>query len=205
MEWKTATPSTPLCSSFVIDRIPDDSIPVERKARLVKKYQSLVGGLLWLRSRPDISTAVSLLSCYSHNPSTGHYEATKRVLAYLQGTLGGGIRFTQGGPPVLVNVLFPTTDGTYTDANWGPQDASHPTTNEATVTIAEVQPLLGHVVFRMGGPVCWGCTREKGTVSCKSEIYATDEGTKSAMTVRNLLYHFGFQDGINPSPVWNGN
>jgi hypothetical protein len=60
----------------------------------------------------------------------------------------------------------------------------------------------------MGGPVCWGCTQEKGTVSrssCEAEIYATDEGTKSALTVRNLLYDFGFQDGIDPSPVWNDN
>jgi hypothetical protein len=201
---------SPYRSGFVIDRIPDDGVPVKQKTRLVKRYQSLVGGLLWLQrhTRPDISTAVSLLSCYSHNPSAGHYEAAKRVLAYLQGTLDRGIRFTQGGPPVSVNVSFPTTDGTYTDANWGPQDASHPTTEDATVTIAEVQSLLGHVVFRMGGPVCWGCTREKGTVSrssCESEIYATDEGTKSALTVRNLLYDFGFQDGIDPSPVWNDN
>jgi hypothetical protein len=107
-----------------------------------------------------------------------------------------------------VNVSFPTTGGTYTDANWGPQDASHPTTEDATVTIAEVQSLLGHIVFRMGGPVCWGCTQEKGTVSrssCKSEIYATNEETKSALTVCNLLYDFGFPDGIDPSPVWNDN
>jgi hypothetical protein len=62
-----------------------------------------------------------LLSCYSHNPSAGHYEAAKRVLAYLQeGTLlDKGIRFTQGGPPVSVNLSFPITDGTYMDANWG--------------------------------------------------------------------------------------
>jgi hypothetical protein len=46
----------------------------------------------------------------------------KRVLAYLQGTLDHGIRFTQEGSPVLVNVSFPTKDGVYTNANWGPQD-----------------------------------------------------------------------------------
>jgi hypothetical protein len=60
----------------------------------------------------------------------------------------------------------------------------------------------------MGGPVCWGCTREKGTVSrssCESEIYATDEGTKSALTVRNLLKDMGFSDGSDPAPVWNDN
>jgi hypothetical protein len=46
----------------------------------------------------------------------------------------------------------------------------------------------------MGGPVCWGCTREKGTVSrssCESKIYATDEGTKSVLTVHHLLQDLG--------------
>lgn len=147
--------ASPYRSGFVIDRIPDDGIPVEEKTVLVKKYQSLVGGLLWLQrhTRPDISTAVSLLSSYSHNPSHGHYESAKRVLAYLQGTLDRGIRFTQGGPPLSANISFPTDDGAYTDANWGPQDASHPL-GDQTVTLSEVQSLLGHVVFQMGGPVC---------------------------------------------------
>jgi hypothetical protein len=60
----------------------------------------------------------------------------------------------------------------------------------------------------MGGPVCWGCTREKGSVSrssCESEIYATDEGTKSTLTIRHLLQDLGFSDGSIPSPVWNDN
>jgi hypothetical protein len=202
--------SSPYRSGMVIDRLPQDGVPIEEKLPLVKKYQSLVGGLLWLQrhTRPDISTAVSLLSSYSHNPSQTHYESAKRVLAYLQGTLDRGIRFTQGGAPVSVNISFPTDDGVYTDANWGPQDASHPTSELETVTIQEVQSLLGHVVFRMGGPVCWGCTRERRTVSrssCESEIYATDEGSKSAITVRNLLKDFGFSDGTDPTPIWNDN
>jgi hypothetical protein len=68
--------SSPYKSGYVIDRIPDDGIPVEDKMVLVKKYQGLVGGLLWLQrhTRPDISTSVSLLSSYSHNPSHSHYE-----------------------------------------------------------------------------------------------------------------------------------
>jgi hypothetical protein len=112
---------------------------------------------------------------------------------------------------VSANVSFPTEDGAYTDANWGPQDASHPVDGAATtktVTIKVVQSLLGYVVFRMGGPVCWGCMRKKGTVSrssCESEIYATDEGTKSVLTVHNLLSDFGFPDGTDPTPVWNDN
>jgi hypothetical protein len=201
--------ASPYWSGLVIDQLPNDGVPVTNKEPLVKKCQSLVGGLLWLQrhTRPCISTAVCLLSSYSHNPSHLHYESAKRVLAYLQGTIDRGIRFIQGGPPVSANISFSITDGVYTDANWGPQDASHPNNGE-TVTITEVQSLLGHIVFRMAGPMCWGCTRKSGTVSrssCESKIYATDEGTKSVITICHLLQDFGFPDGNMPTPVWNDN
>jgi hypothetical protein len=129
-------------------------LPVEKKPQLVTKYQSLVGGLLWLQrqSRPDISAVTHLLAQRSHNLSACHFEAAKRVLAYLQGTLDRGIRFTQGGSPVYVNVSFPIRDGTYTNAKWGPQDASHPKDGEM-IRIEDAQSLLGHVVMRMGGPI----------------------------------------------------
>jgi len=209
--------SSPCRSGHAIDRIPRDNVPVDEKIALVKKHQSLVGGLLWVQqhTRPELSTAVSLLSSHSHDPSIGHYEAGKRVLAWLQGTLDRGTRFTQGGTstsadvsfPIDPNSAFPTTDGVCCDANWGPQDASHPKEGETT-SINEVQSLLGHVVFRMGGPVSWGCNRESKSVSrssCESEIYSADEGTKSALTIRHLLQDLGLPDGHFPTPIWNDN
>jgi hypothetical protein len=201
--------ASPYRTGFPIDRIPHDGVPIESKTALVKKFQSLVGGILWLQrhTRPDLSTAVSLLSSHSHNPSAGHYEAGKRVLAYIKGTLDRGIRFTQGGQPIDATFSFPMEDGAYTDANWGPQDASHPLAGQ-TVTLEEVKSLLGHVVFRIGGPICWGCTREKDTVSrssCESEIYSADEGTKSVLTIRHLLQDLGQSDGYKPTPLRNDN
>jgi hypothetical protein len=196
-------------SGHTIDNIVKDEVPVERKVPLVKKYQSLVGGLLWLQcqSRPDISAVTHLLAQHCHVPSAGHYEAAKRVLAYLKGTLDRGIRFNQGGSPVYVNVAFPIGDGVYTDANWGPQDASHPKEGEM-ISISDAQSLLGHVIMRMGGPVCWGCMRETTTMSlssCESEIYATNEGTKSALTVQNLLTDLQAPEAGLPMPLWNSN
>jgi hypothetical protein len=145
---------SPYQSGYTIDGVPKDGVPVERKIVLVKKYQSFVGGLLWLQrqNRHDIAAVTHLLAQHSrgHHPSDGHYEAAKRVLAYLKGTLDRGIRFTQDGSPVCVNVAFPIDDGTYTDANWGPQDVSHPGPDDL-IEIEDVQSLLGHVVMRMGG------------------------------------------------------
>lgn len=81
--------SSPYRSGHAIDRIPADNTPLEDKTPLVKKYQRLVGGLHcgFNDTCPEISTAVSLLSSYSHNPTADHYAARKRALAWLQGTL----------------------------------------------------------------------------------------------------------------------
>jgi hypothetical protein len=201
--------SSPYRSGYTIDKIADNGLQVEHKNQLVTKYQSLVGGLLWLqrKSRPDIAAVTHLLAQRSLNPSAGHYEAAKRVLAYLQGTLDRGIRFTQGGSLVSINVAFPIRNGIYTDANWGPQDASHPKDGEM-IRIKDAQSLLGHVVMRMGGPICWGCMRETTTMSlssCESEIYATNEGTKSALNVRNLLIDLQVPEAALTMPLWNDN
>ena len=54
----------------------------------------------------------------------------------------------------------------------------------------------------------WGSIREVNTVSrssCESEIYATDEGTKSVLTIRHLLQDLNMYDGFQPTPIWNDN
>ena len=63
-----------------------------------KKYQALVGSLLYLMhaTRPDIAYTVIHLSQYSTSPRSPHWDSLKRVLRYLKGTkdavlaLGGG-------------------------------------------------------------------------------------------------------------------
>jgi hypothetical protein len=129
--------ASPYRSGAVIDRLPEDGLPIEEKMPLVKKYQSLVGGLLWIQrhTRPNISTAVSLLSSYSHNPSHSHYDSAKRVLAYLQGTLDRGIRFTQNGAPVRLTFhSLPRTERTLTQTGDPKTPAIQPETRPSLWT-----------------------------------------------------------------------
>jgi hypothetical protein len=99
---------SPYRSGYTIDNIPDDGVPLENKEHLMKKYQSVVGGLLWVQrqTRPFISAVTHLLIRHTH-----------KVLAYLNGTLDRGNRFTQGGVPVGANVTFPIRYGGYTDVS----------------------------------------------------------------------------------------
>ncbi|XP_071925747.1 secreted RxLR effector protein 161-like [Coffea arabica] len=59
-------------------------------------YRSLIGCLMYLTAtRPDIIQAVSLLSRYMHCASEIHFQAAKRILRYVKGTVDYGIRFSQ--------------------------------------------------------------------------------------------------------------
>ncbi|CAL8174550.1 unnamed protein product [Prunus armeniaca] len=73
-------------------------------------YRSVVGSLIYLtNTRPDIVHAVSVVSRFMSDPSNHHFAAVKRILRYIQGTKGYGIRYTQGKKAQLVG---------YTDSDW---------------------------------------------------------------------------------------
>ncbi|KAA0040718.1 integrase [Cucumis melo var. makuwa] len=74
-------------------------------------YRSLVGSLMYLTAtRPDILFVVSMLSRFMTNPKRSHWEAGKRVLRYILGTINFGIYYNK----VSESVLFG-----FCDSDWG--------------------------------------------------------------------------------------
>jgi hypothetical protein len=206
---------SPFRSGLVIDRLPKDGIDPAKKPETVKAYQQLVGGLNWLgcSTRPEITAAVSLLSRHLTDPSNSHLESARYVLGWLKGTADHGIRFTQGESCTEGLTAWPdrplndALSLVFTDANWGPQDASHPKPGE-TIDEEEVRSLLRHVIMRMGGPIIWGCVREPGAPSrssCQAEIGAMDEGCKSIQQLRNIMTDLHLPDVLRPTPLYNDN
>lgn len=56
-------------------------------------YQSVVGALRYLTlTRPDITHVVNLACQFLSAPNEGHYQAVKRILQYVKGTLHYGLR-----------------------------------------------------------------------------------------------------------------
>ena len=101
---------TPCQSGLKINLIENDGAKPPKKERLVKDFQSFIGGLNWLsiNTRPDIATAYNLLSHFNHNPSQGHLDAEKYVLPYLKHTSLHGICYRQGEIVCTVVLLFLT-------------------------------------------------------------------------------------------------
>ncbi|KAB2606303.1 nuclear cap-binding protein subunit 1-like [Pyrus ussuriensis x Pyrus communis] len=73
------------------------------------EYRYLVGGLQYLTwTRPDLVFAVNQLCQFMHAPRDQHFQAAKRVLRYLKGSVSQGLWFTK----ISVDL------SAYSDTNW---------------------------------------------------------------------------------------
>ncbi len=67
-------------------------------------YQSVVRRLLYLstRTRPDITFAVNIVSCFCSKPTKQHWLAVKHSLRYLRGSTHVGLLYVKGKTDDLV-------------------------------------------------------------------------------------------------------
>ena len=99
------------------------STPVDASAKLIKgtetseyvdesHYQSAVGSLLYLslKTRLDITFAVSLTARFCAKPTTQHLTAIKRIFRYLRKTTNYGLLFRRSDSKSITS---------FSDADWG--------------------------------------------------------------------------------------
>ena len=102
----------------------------------------------------------------------------------------------------------PSITTSFTDANWGPQNASKPNpTHPQTISLESTRSLYGYINFRSCGPISWGVFREKETSrsSCEAEIKAVDEATKSILELRHISSDLNLPEIQTPTPMYNDN
>ncbi|CAM8954287.1 unnamed protein product [Rhodiola kirilowii] len=77
-------------------------MPKTGEAVSQREYSQIIGCLMYAMTstRPDIAYAVGKLSKFTGNPSTYHWEAIRRVLKYLKGTMNYGLPYV-GFPSIL--------------------------------------------------------------------------------------------------------
>ncbi|XP_042984742.1 uncharacterized mitochondrial protein AtMg00810-like [Carya illinoinensis] len=131
-------------------------------------YRSLVGALQYLTiTRSNITHAVSVVSQFMHKPSISHFQAVKRILRYVKGTLRFGLSFTLSSSLELL---------AYSDADW----AGCPDTRRS---------ISGYVVYFGGNLVSWS-SKKQPTVSrssCESKYRALALTAAEVKWLRHLL------------------
>ncbi|XP_071714802.1 uncharacterized mitochondrial protein AtMg00810-like [Rutidosis leptorrhynchoides] len=131
-------------------------------------YRSFVGALQYLTiTRPDISYAVNQVSQSLHAPTQDHFQAVKRILRYIKGTLSFGLSFLHSTSPDLLG---------YSDADWAR-------------CIKTRRSTYGYSIFLGGNLVSWS-TKKQPTVSrssCESEYRALANTASEIIWLTHLL------------------
>jgi hypothetical protein len=99
---------TPMVSSEKLSSTDGTPLSAEESTR----YRSIVGGLQYLTmTRPDLSFAVNKVCQYLHEPRSTHWAAVKRILRFVQATLGDGLLLRR--PTMSPDLL-----SVFSDADW---------------------------------------------------------------------------------------
>jgi Reverse transcriptase (RNA-dependent DNA polymerase) len=149
--WDAKPKATPMEAGLEIE-------PAEHPVK-IEEYRRIVGKILWLAiiSRPDIAHDASQLATVAAKPSETAWQALKRVLRYLRGTITAGIWYR--GKSTLTG---------YSDANWAEGATAKSTTG---------------VIFMMnGGPIHWYSKKQPivALSTCEAEYVAAAVATQDA-------------------------
>ena len=162
--------------------------PLEPKAQLVKlsdeeyalclfemqaiPYKEAVGSLMYamVATRADLAYPVSTVSQFMSRPGPKHWQAVKRIMRYLKGTMD--MKLCLGGKDITIKG--------YCDADWG---GDHDTRRSTT----------GYVFFIGEGAVSWNSKRQPTVAlsTTEAEYMATTQSAKEAMWLRQLMADVG--------------
>ena len=164
--------STPYCSGYPVDSVPDINMPPEERDKLNKTLQELVGCMNWLSTQtlPDMATIANIISQYNTKCSPGHIKSAKYAIRYLKSTLHLSIKFSSKNQSNIESfVQFPLDPSrlhALTNANWGPQDQTVPKPNDPPVKLKlfKTRSIAGHVIW-WGDPLHWLSKRQTYTCS----------------------------------------
>ena len=161
--------STPLKPGKRFHELPDDENPTN-----INKYQKLIGCLTYVptATRPDLASAVGILSKYLSRPSNEHWKGAKRVLRYIKGTINYGLIFD--GRSTRCSLIG------YSDADW----ANDVDTRRST---------SGYVFQINGSTISWSSKRQYCVTrsSTEGEYVALSHVTQEVVWLRRLLNDIG--------------
>ena len=157
--------------------------PADPKQDLPKvPFRALIGSLLFAstRTRPDIATAVGILSRHMTHYNQDHWVAAKHILRYLRGTRDAVLMFRKDTSEALHG---------YADATY----ASDTSTSRSRT---------GYVLYLAHAPIAWVSRLQKtiASSSAESEYQALASAAQEILFLRQLLSEMiGGDDALPPT------
>lgn len=152
----------------------------ENDKKIIVPYREAVGSLMFLAlvSRPDIAYAVNVVSRFMNNYNQVHWNAVKRIIRYLKGTINFAIEFKASANR---NKLFG-----YSDADFAMDVCTRRSTS-------------GYIFILAGGPISWLSQRQRAVAlsTTKAEYVAASLATREAIWLRTLLNNLGHVSNTN--------
>jgi len=158
---------------------PSDT-PMENRLKLSKKrveeavnptaYRSVIGSLRYIvNTRPDLAYSVGVVSRYMEAPGKEHWDAVKRILRYLRGTIDYGCKYERGAElkPVLLG---------YSDSDF-------------VGDIEDRKSTTGVIYFLGSSLVTWASQKQKivPLSSCKAEYVAAAAAACQGVWLSHLI------------------
>ncbi|CAN1790917.1 Retrovirus-related Pol polyprotein from transposon RE1 [Linum perenne] len=140
-----------------------------------RRYQRLVGKLIHLsHTRPDIAYAVGIASQHMQNPNKEHNEAVNRILRYLKGTPGLGLRFCKHAKKYIE---------VFTDASWACE-------------LTDRRSTSGYCTFVYRNLVTWRSQKQPVVArsSAEAEYRAISLGICEGIWLKRLLRELKIED-----------
>jgi hypothetical protein len=159
-------------------------------------YGTVVGmlGHLCNATRPDLSYSVNQCRSYTSNPRRHHWEALKRIVRYLKGTLNFGLVYSMVHGKDQLHA--------YCDADWA--------TNED-----DRKSVSGNVFMYMGAAIGWKSIKQTAVArsTAEAELAALDITARDALWYRKMIEALRistsktiplFEDNAAASAIANG-
>ena len=137
-------------------------------ANVHETYGTVVGmlGHLSNATRPDLCYSVNQCRAYTSNPRRHHWEALKRIVRYLKGTMNHGLVYSMDGNTALQ---------VFCDADWA-------------TDVDDRKSVTGNIFIYMGAATGWKSVKQTAVArsTAEAELAALDITARDALWYRKM-------------------
>lgn len=159
------------CNSTSYPMDPKEQITRDEKGEAVNStmFKSMIGGLRYLvHTRPDIAYSVGIVSRHMERPTKLHFNAVKRILRYVKGTVHYGLVYSEDSRN---NVLTGFSD------------------SDLAGQLDDRRSTGGMVFYLNDSVITWVSQKQRCVAlsSCEAEFMAAAATACQAIWLRNVL------------------